>query len=166
MNQILSHLQILLVRDLRGMKSEIAAYPDDEMVWQTPASISNSAGVLAMHGCGNLSHYIGHVLGGTDYARDRPLEFAVQSLSREEISREIDSTISMLESVLPSLDISRLAENFPERVGGHLLNTQAFLLHLTTHLSFHLGQLGYLRRMMTDSNTSTSPVSLSDFGLE
>ena len=166
MNQVLHQIQTLLVRDLRGMINEIEAYPNDELVWETPTNISNSAGVLAMHACGNLNHYVGHVLGGSSYERDRNLEFAVQALARSEIRQALESTISILESVMPSINPERMPEPFPESVGGHLLNTQAFLLHLSTHLSFHLGQVGYLRRILTDSNLSTNPVSLTVLGLE
>ncbi len=166
MTPILEQIQTLLVRDLRGLMDEIEAYPDDALVWETPPGISNSAGVLAMHACGNLEHYVGHVLGGTGYVRDRNREFSVREYSRSEIRRELESTISTLESVMPSIDPRRLSEPFPERIRGHLLNTQAFLLHLSTHLSFHLGQVGYLRRVLTGTNVSTNPVSPRVLGLE
>jgi len=165
MKEILGNIQLLLVRDLHGFIEEIEAYPGDALVWSSGTAISNSAGVLAMHACGNLNHYIGHILGGTSYRRDRNLEFTNQSLSKAEIRRELESTISMLESIVPSLSSEILSEPFPERVGGYTLNTQAFLLHLSTHLSFHLGQTGYLRRILTDSNVSTNPVSLTVLGI-
>jgi hypothetical protein len=33
------------------------------------------------------------------------------------------------------------------------------MLHLATHLAFHLGQIGYLRRAVTGDATSSGPVS-------
>jgi hypothetical protein len=44
------------------------------------------------------------------------------------------------------------------------LRTGWFLLHLGTHLAFHLGQAGYLRRMITGDSASTSPISLKVLG--
>lgn len=157
-NDTFLHIRKLLVRDLRGMQREINAFPDDASVWETPPSVSNCAGILAMHGCGNLNHFIGHVLGGNGYMRDREKEFSNQGLSRAEISAEFDRTIAAMESVLPRLDPARLSEPFPLPIAGNTLNTQLFLTHLCVHLAFHLGQLGYLRRFQTGDNTSTSPV--------
>jgi hypothetical protein len=158
MNPTLHYVEKLLVRDLRGMQREINAFPDDASVWETPPAVSNCAGILAMHGCGNLNHFIGHLLGGTDYVRDREKEFSIQHLTRAEISTEFDQTIQTLESVMPRIDPARLGEDFPLPIAGHTLNTQLFLMHLSVHLAFHLGQLGYLRRFLTGSNTSTHPV--------
>jgi uncharacterized damage-inducible protein DinB len=39
-------------------------------------------------------------------------------------------------------------------------NCGLFLLHLCTHLAHHLGQAGYLRRVITRDNQSSEPVSL------
>ena len=156
-------VQTLLVRDLKGFRSEIEAFPSSELVWTVHESITNSAGVLAMHGCGNLNHYIGKVLGGSNYVRNRNLEFETQMLSTADICAEIDRTIAMLESVLPSLDSSVLERVYPEKVGGNQLMTRDFLLHLCTHLSFHLGQAGYLRRMITGQPGSTNPISVAMF---
>lgn len=152
------HIQKLLVRDLRGMQREINAFPDDASVWQSAPGVTNCAGILAMHGCGNLNHFIGHILGGTDYVRNRELEFSIQGLSRAEISAEFDRTIATLEQVIPQLDPALLETTFPLPIAGVELNTQLFLTHLCVHLGFHLGQLGYLRRFLTGSNTSTGPV--------
>jgi len=41
---------------------------------------------------------------------------------------------------------------------GMRLPTGLFLLHLATHLSFHIGQAGYLRRVLTGDTASTNAV--------
>ncbi len=160
MTPLIRQIERLILRDLEAMAREIDSFPDDNMIWMTPPGISNPAGTLAMHGCGNLRHYVSHVLGGTDYVRDRTKEFSDRSASRQSILEEIVATISSLRSVFQTLDASVLESRFPEQVGGFELNTQQFLLHLCTHLSFHLGQVGYLRRILTKENYSVDPVSL------
>jgi len=160
MTSLLDQIQLLLTRDLGAMAREIESFPDDELIWVAPEGISNPAGMLALHGCGNLRHYICHVLGGTDYVRDRTREFSDRSATRQSILEEIASTISSLQTVIPALDASVLDSKYPEQVGGFDLGTQQFLLHLCTHLSFHLGQIGYLRRILTQENLSVDPVSL------
>lgn len=44
---------------------------------------------------------------------------------------------------------------------GTTVITSVFLVHLGAHLAFHLGQAGYLRRIVTGSNTSTGPVPIA-----
>jgi hypothetical protein len=39
------------------------------------------------------------------------------------------------------------------------VSTRRFLLHLCTHAAFHVGQLGYLRRIVTGDSRSTNSVS-------
>ena len=43
-------------------------------------------------------------------------------------------------------------------VGGITVSTRRFLIHLATHLAWHLGQAGYLRRILTGQNVSTGAV--------
>jgi hypothetical protein len=162
MNTILAHIQALLIRDLGGMKKEIEAFPDDQQIWDVLPGVSNPAGTLAIHGCGNLKHYIGVVLGGASYKRDRENEFANRFMTRDEICCEIDSTVTLLRQTLSVIDPEMLGSTYPERVGSFELNTQQFLLHLCSHLSLHLGQAGYLRRILSGSNQSTSPASLAE----
>jgi hypothetical protein len=150
----------LLLRELAALGREIELFPDDEAVWRTAPGVTNSAGTLALHVCGNLKHYVGAVLGATGYERDREAEFRTRDLSRDEIAREIRWTSDVVASVLPGVSEERLAAAYPERVGGVELPCRLFLLHLCIHLSLHLGQAGYLRRIVTGSTASSGPVSL------
>jgi hypothetical protein len=62
-------LKTIILRELRALDREIAAYPDDESLWTTPAGAPNSAGNLALHLAGNLRHFIGATLAKTGYVR-------------------------------------------------------------------------------------------------
>ncbi len=165
MTPILAHIQTLLIRDLGGMKKEIEAFPNDQQIWEVLPGVVNPAGTLAIHLCGNLKHYVGFVMGGIPYTRDRENEFANRSLSKAEISREIESTIEVLKRAFSSIDSTLLGTIYPERVGGFELNTQQFLLHLCSHFALHLGQAGYLRRILSGSVQSTGPASLAEVAL-
>ncbi|HEY8063021.1 MAG TPA: hypothetical protein VID74_09495, partial [Gemmatimonadales bacterium] len=74
-----------LMRDLGGFELELDAYPDDASVWALPAGVRNSTGTLTLHGCGNLRHFIGGVLGASGYVRDRDAEFTTRDLPRVEL---------------------------------------------------------------------------------
>jgi hypothetical protein len=154
-----------LVRELEGFKRELAHFPDDGAVWHTAPGITNSAGNLALHLAGNLQHFIGAVLGGTGYLRNREAEFGRRSGSRAEIYRELDAAIAVVQKVLPSLPDETLAAEFPEMLMGLRFRTSTFLVHLCAHAGFHLGQAGYLRRIVTGDATSSGPVPLQPMAL-
>jgi hypothetical protein len=52
-----------------------------------------------------------------------------------------------------------LTQTFPERKANQDISTALMLLHLATHLAFHLGQAGYLRRALTGDSTSAGGLS-------
>lgn len=154
-----------LVRELEGFKRELALFPDDDTVWKTVPGVTNSAGNLALHLAGNLQHFIGTVLGRTGYVRNREAEFGRRSGSREEIGRELDAAIATVRTVLPALPADTMEKEFPEAVMGSRFRTNAFLVHLCAHAGFHLGQAGYLRRMITGDTTSSGPIPLPPLAL-
>ena len=45
---------------------------------------------------------------------------------------------------------------------GHQPPTGRFLLHLATHLAFHLGQTGYLRRALTGEAGATGGMGIAE----
>ena len=156
----LDDLRLLMRRDLETFRRELEMFPDDASVWETLPGVQNSAGNLARHVCGNLRHYVGSVLGGDGYARDRVGEFSLREGSRKELYAEIAATIETVERVLPGLDETRLGHTFPEAVGEVEVETGQFLSHLAAHLAFHLGQAGYLRRILQHEDHAADAVSV------
>lgn len=161
-----ANLQRLFVRELEAFQREIEMFPDDALPWSTGPGIANSAANLAFHVCGNLQHYVGHVLGGTAYVRDRDHEFARREGTRADIAREIRTTIGVVEAVMPTIGDETLAREYPEAVIGMRIPTDLFLLHLSAHLAHHLGQAGYLRRLVTGDARSSGPVSMKALAKE
>ena len=149
-----------LIRELEGFKRELALFPDDESVWSAPPGVANSAGNLALHLSGNLQHFVGAVLGGSGYVRNRELEFGQRSGPRENIYAELDAAIAVVRRVLPDVSDEMLDREFPEAVMGMKFRTGTFLVHLCAHAGFHLGQAGYLRRILTGDARSSNPVPL------
>ena len=58
-------LTTLFERDLQRLKTEIELYRIEENLWLVKDGIGNSAGNLCLHLIGNLSHFIGAMLGNT-----------------------------------------------------------------------------------------------------
>ena len=122
--------------------------------------VTNSAGNLALHACGNLKHFVGAVLGGTGYVRAREAEFATRSGRREDVARQLRETAEVVATTLARLPESALAAPYPEPHDGVQLSCGRYLLHLCVHLAFHLGQAGYLRRVLTGDARTSGAVSL------
>lgn len=160
MHSWLSDLHVILQRDLKDVAKELNMFEDEAKIWEVLPGITNPAGTLALHICGNLNHYIGYRLGGRNYKRDRNHEFQSRQESRQEILNRISDTLAMLVEVVPAITAHQLTAPFPEPVGGVTPRCDRFLLHLATHLAHHLGQIGYLRRALTAENKSSHPVSV------
>ena len=150
----------LLVRELQTFALEVELFPDDESLFRTVPGVTNSAGNLALHVSGNLQHFVGAVLGGTGYVRNRDAEFQAHSGRREDVARALHETATAVTETLGRLPEEALEKPYPQPVADLELPCRLFLIHLAVHLSFHLGQAGYLRRIVTGDGRSSGPVSL------
>ena len=145
---LIQTLQALFDRDLKRLKAEIEQYKNEDKIWYVEKQISNSAGNLCLHLIGNLNTYIGAQLGQTGYIRDRDLEFSVKNIPRTELLNKIDETIRVVSEALEKLNEDELKKEFPVVVFDKKTSTGYLLVHLTTHLSYHLGQINYHRRLL------------------
>ena len=141
-------IQAIMARDLRGLRRELEAYGDERDVWRVPPGAGNSAGNLALHLTGNIQHFIGTVLGGSRYVRNRDAEFNRRDVPRAELLREVDAAVASLDA-LSRVSDADLAKPYPQAVGGVTLATGDFLIHLAAHFTWHLGQMDYHRRLIT-----------------
>jgi hypothetical protein len=148
-----------LLRELATLRREMEAYPEEEMIWRLPAGAPNSTGTLVLHVCGNLQHYVGAILGGTAYVRDREREFSDRDVPRKALLKGIEATEQAVSSILPSLPESVLNEDFPEPLRGQSLSTREVLLQAAVHLAYHLGQVSYHRRLLTGDVTGVDALS-------
>ncbi len=145
---MLKILTQLFLRDLEKLKTEITSYKDEKKMWEVSGEIKNSAGNLCLHICGNLQHFVGAVLGNSGYVRKRDEEFSRKDVPVDEMVQEIDKTLRIVKKSLTDLNEEKLDETFPINVFGYEMTTGFFLTHLTTHLSYHLGQINYHRRLL------------------
>lgn len=143
-------MQSLLLRDLRTLADELHAYHDTNLVWRLPPELPNSGGTLILHLTGNLQHHVGAVLGNSGYVRDREREFGARELDIDELMSEIRAAEEAVRDVVPRLTEEQLSERYPEPIRNHTLETGEMLLHLATHLAYHLGQVSYHRRLVTE----------------
>jgi uncharacterized damage-inducible protein DinB len=139
----------LILRDVAGIARQLEAYPAESEIWNAPRGIGNPPGNLTLHVAGNLQHFIGHVLGGSNYRRDRDAEFARSEVPLAELLAELDAASRAVDATLANVTDARLAEPYPLEFGEIQLGTGQFLAHLCGHLAYHLGQIDYHRRITT-----------------
>jgi len=145
---LIETLKSLFNRDLNKLKIEIESYQSENQLWAIDKNISNSAGNLCLHLMGNINTYIGAELGKTGYIRDRPLEFSLKDIPKSELISKIDATILVVNNALDSLTEADLDAIYPQIVFEKEMTTGYFLVHLSTHLAYHLGQINYHRRLI------------------
>lgn len=137
----------LFNREIQVLKKEISSFREEANIWKALPGVTNSAGNLALHLMGNLNHFIGATLGDTGYKRNRDLEFSTKDVARDTLLIDLDRTAATIEMVLAGLPAEKLHEPFPFEMFGKR-DTGYYLLHLYGHLTYHNGQINYLRRML------------------
>ncbi|MCK0109924.1 DinB family protein [Flavobacteriaceae bacterium S0825] len=145
---LLETLLKIFNRDLNKLKEEIKAYKVESNLWIIDKEVTNCSGNLCLHLIGNLNHFIGAELGGTGYVRKRDLEFSLKDVSRDELLRQVDETMTIVERTLNKLTPEDLEKEYRRRVFEDYMTTGYFLVHLSTHLAYHLGQINYHRRLL------------------
>lgn len=145
---LLETVKSLFNRDLNRLKKEIESYTSEEKIWIIDKQIANSSGNLCLHIAGNLNTYIGKELGGINYIRNRDQEFSLKNIPRTELVKKITGLMSMIDKVLSKLDEAELSKEYPLFVLDTRTSTEYMLVHLATHLAYHLGQVNYHRRLL------------------
>ena len=145
---LLETLTKLYLRDLHKLKQEIAAYKNEGNIWLIDKEIRNSAGNLCLHLVGNLNTYIGAELGNTGYIRNRDLEFSLKDVPREALIKKIEGTITVVEKTMANIKEEQLNKEYPVLVFREKTSTGYMMVHLATHLGYHLGQVNYHRRLL------------------
>jgi hypothetical protein len=150
---ISSDLAPLFQRDLTRLVQQLQAFPSEDILWKSAPGISNTAGNLVLHLEGNLREYIGRQLGNLPYRRERDQEFARKEVPVADLISRTEDLGRIIPAVIAGLSDHQLQATYPEKVLGRELSTQQFLIHLHGHFNYHLGQIDYLRRILTEGAT-------------
>jgi len=143
-------LKMLYRRELVKLKQELELYNSEDNIWRVDKNILNSAGNLCLHLIGNLNTYIGAEFGNNGYVRNRPEEFSLKNVPRQELVAKIEQTIEGLDAALSLITQEQLNNDYPQPqvIAEGKVSTEYFLVHLAMHLSYHLGQVNYHRRLL------------------
>ena len=116
---------------------------DEHDLWVKPFPFGNSIGHLVLHLTGNLNHYIGSLIAGTGYTRDRPHEFTDDTrYPRAEILSGFYEAVAMVVKTLEQQD----GPSFALPVAGQppVQSRLGLFLVCAAHLNNHIGQMSYL----------------------
>ncbi len=139
-----------LVHGFPGQVRECLARLDDGQLWWRPHADSNAVGNLVLHVCGSSQHFLGRVVGGTGYERDRKAEFAQRGpRPRVDLLRVLEETVAETDRVLGALDPARLLEvrDVPRDSPQSVL---ALVLRTSHHWAVHTGQIVYATKLLTE----------------
>jgi uncharacterized damage-inducible protein DinB len=137
-------------RLVKGFPAQVEACLDlltDDQIWWRANDRSNSIGNLVLHVCGSSRHFLGRGLGGSDYRRDRPGEFAERGpLPKDHLKRLVRETAEETGRVLDGLDPVGLLE-VNDRA-GEPYTALALVQRTSHHWAVHTGQIVYAAKML------------------
>jgi uncharacterized damage-inducible protein DinB len=136
----------------KGLPDQVRACLDamsDEQIWWRPNPGCNSVGNLVLHLCGSTRHFLGRAVGGTEYRRDRPAEFAEKGpIPRATLRALLDETVAETDGILASLEPIRLQE-VTDRA-DEPLTVLNLLLRTSHHWAVHVGQMVYAAKALKE----------------
>jgi len=123
---------------------DLAAPLTDDQFWSKPFPFGNSFGHLVLHLTGNLNHYIGAGIAGTDYVRDRPREFAETARpTKQEVMKKFDAAVEIVLRTIRSQSVSDWSTKYVAE-GADAKDRFEMVLQCATHLHHHIGQMIYI----------------------
>ena len=69
-------------------------------------------------------------------------------MPKAELLTMIEETRNIVDLALRRLPVNSLKQEYPLLVFDEKTTTEYFLVHLAAHLSYHLGQINYHRRLL------------------
>jgi Protein of unknown function (DUF1572) len=159
---LLEELQMLYLREVATLERELDLYPEETSIWKVLPGLPNPAGTLFLHLAGSLQHFFGATLGKTGYVRDREAEFSKRNVSRKELRQELSNAREGVLAGFANLTEDRLEQVFPVQFADTAFSIRLTLLQFSNHLVYHLGQIDYHRRAVTEDQASANAIAASD----
>ncbi len=124
---------------------------NEEQVWFKPNENTNSIGNLILHLTGNIQQYANDGLSKSKDNRNRDLEFStIKSMNKEELLQYISTAVTAACKSIERLSIEKLEEFYS--IQGFNLTGVSVAVHITEHLSYHVGQITFTTKMITNKD--------------
>ena len=147
-------LEALRTRITRVLPAQIRSCIEqlsEEQLWWRPNEKSNSVGNLVLHVRGAVLHFLCRGVGGLEYERDRPAEFAtVDSIPKQDLLAMFDEMVEKAVQIFAALNSSRLSEPSTEPAYYSIVFEDLF--GVAIHLATHTGQIVYVTKMLKEGS--------------
>ena len=135
----------ILPSQIRSCVEELS----EEQLWWRPNEQANSVGNLVLHVSGSMRHYLSNRVGGIQYDRDRPAEFAERGpLPKQQVLETFDETIRQAAAILGSFDMSRFLD--PTDEPDYVPTVFDLIFNISIHLAVHTGQIIYVTKALKE----------------
>ncbi len=126
---------------------------DEKQVWYKHNAQVNSVGNLILHLRGNITQYIcAGILRERDIRkRDEEFSAVAFSYSKDQLRTMFSETMNLIKEKFDLLTPEILIRDY--EVQGFQENGISILVHVTEHFSYHVGQITYITKFLTNSNT-------------
>jgi Protein of unknown function (DUF1572) len=149
-------LEALLTRITKVLPAQIRSCIEqlsEEQLWWRPNEKSNSVGNLVLHVRGAVLHFLCRGIGGLEYERDRPAEFAtVDSIPKQRLLEMFDEMVEKAVQTFAALDRSCLSEPSTEPAYYSIVFEDLF--GVAIHLATHTGQIVYVTKMLKEGSVN------------
>jgi hypothetical protein len=123
----------------------------EDQLWWRPNDQSNSVGNLVLHVRGAVLHFLCRGVGGFEYERDRPAEFAdAGSVTKPQLLALFDEMVEKATQTFDGLNASRLSNPATEPAYYSIVFED--LLGVAIHLATHAGQIVYITKMLKEGS--------------
>jgi hypothetical protein len=146
---VLASIRTRITRVFPAQIRTCAEQLTDEQIWWRPNETSNSIGNLIVHLTGSLNHYLNFGIGGVEYLRDRPAEFAERRhIPRADLLAMFNDMVAKAETTFDGISAERLSSPSPEPKMYTLLVED--LLTICVHIANHSGQIVWITKMLRE----------------
>jgi hypothetical protein len=148
-------LEALRLRVTKVLPAQIRSCVEklnDEQIWWRPNEQTNSVGNLVLHVSGAVMHFLCRGVGGFDYERDRPTEFATKSMPKSELLAIFDEMVSKADATFIDVEASRLTD--PSAEPTYYSTLYEDLFGIAIHVAVHTGQIVYITKLLEEGSVN------------
>jgi len=128
----------------------------EDEIWNRPNNVSNSAGNLILHLCGNITQYIISSIGEIEDIRERDNEFSANgACSKSELIETLKTTVEKAIAIIQNMSADGLLRK--RHVQGFLSSGVGNIIQVTEHYSYHTGQIIFWTKLLKSKDMGFYP---------
>lgn len=128
------------------------SYLNEEEIWFSPNSHSNSIGNLILHLEGNVTQWLIAPFLNYPDSRNRGLEFQPhQNISKAVLQKKLNQLSKDILLTIQKIEREKLIQKFT--VQGFKETGLSMIIHVIEHFSYHVGQITFQTKAMKNIDT-------------